>query len=299
LEVLMPLQATSGAASYDAFGGGVPAAPPTYIEDVFSTYLYTGNSSTQTITNNIDLSTKGGLVWVKDRSATSDNGFYDTTRGVNKVIYSNLTNAESTLANSVTAFNTTGFSLGTDSTYNYSGDKYVSWTFRKQPKFFDIVTYTGNGAGGRDIAHNLGSAPGVYFVKRTDAAGNWWTGSAAAEQAGGGNPASTSANFALNTTNAYAYTGAPYSVWALASTATTFYVNDQANISSATYVAYLFASNAGGFGLTGTDNVISCGIYTGTGDTGNPAIVNLGYEPQWVMVKRANGANDWGMNLNG
>ena len=50
----MPLQATSGAASYDAFGGGV-AAVPNYIEDVFSTYLYTGNGSTQTITNGIDL----------------------------------------------------------------------------------------------------------------------------------------------------------------------------------------------------------------------------------------------------
>jgi len=30
----MPLQATSGAASYDGFGGGV-AAVPQYIEDVF------------------------------------------------------------------------------------------------------------------------------------------------------------------------------------------------------------------------------------------------------------------------
>ena len=60
----MPLQATSGAASYDAFGGGVPVVPA-YIEEVFSTYLYTGNGSTQTITNGIDLSTKGGLTWIK------------------------------------------------------------------------------------------------------------------------------------------------------------------------------------------------------------------------------------------
>jgi hypothetical protein len=34
-----------------------------YIEDVFSTYLYTGNGSTQTITNDIDLDGEGGLVW--------------------------------------------------------------------------------------------------------------------------------------------------------------------------------------------------------------------------------------------
>ena len=38
---------------------------PNYIEDVFSTYLYTGTGATQTITNGIDLSTKGGLVWAK------------------------------------------------------------------------------------------------------------------------------------------------------------------------------------------------------------------------------------------
>jgi len=57
----MPLQATSGAASYDAFGGGVPV-PKNYIEDVFSTWIYAGNGATQTITNGIDLSGKGGLV---------------------------------------------------------------------------------------------------------------------------------------------------------------------------------------------------------------------------------------------
>jgi hypothetical protein len=37
----------------------------TYVEDVFSTYLYTGNGSTQTITNGIDLDGEGGMVWIK------------------------------------------------------------------------------------------------------------------------------------------------------------------------------------------------------------------------------------------
>jgi hypothetical protein len=39
------------------------------IEDVFSTYLYTGNGSTQTITNGIDLAGEGGLVWSKARKS--------------------------------------------------------------------------------------------------------------------------------------------------------------------------------------------------------------------------------------
>ncbi len=39
----------------------------TYVDDVFSTYLYVGNQTPRTITNNIDL-TEGGLVWTKRRS---------------------------------------------------------------------------------------------------------------------------------------------------------------------------------------------------------------------------------------
>jgi hypothetical protein len=35
-----------------------------YVEDVFSTYLYKGNGSTQTITNGIDLDGEGGMVWL-------------------------------------------------------------------------------------------------------------------------------------------------------------------------------------------------------------------------------------------
>ena len=46
----MPLQATSGAASYDAFGGGA-AAVPNYIEDVFSTYLYSNSGGAITVDN--------------------------------------------------------------------------------------------------------------------------------------------------------------------------------------------------------------------------------------------------------
>jgi hypothetical protein len=58
------------------------------------------------------------------------------------------------------------------------------------------------------------------------------------------------------------------------------------------WVAYVFASDAGGFGLTGTDNVITCGSYTGTGATGN--VVTLGYEPQWILFKQSStSGNHW------
>jgi len=64
----MPLVQTRGAASAQGFGEFAQATAVNYIEDVFSTWLYTGNSTsggTQTITNNIDLSTKGGLFGLK------------------------------------------------------------------------------------------------------------------------------------------------------------------------------------------------------------------------------------------
>ena len=41
-----------------------------YVEDVFNTYLYTGTADSLTITNGIDLSGEGGLVWVKARDIT-------------------------------------------------------------------------------------------------------------------------------------------------------------------------------------------------------------------------------------
>ncbi len=61
----MPLVQTRGAASAQGFGEFAQATAVNYIEEVFSTYLYTGTGSTQTITNGIDLSTYGGLVWGK------------------------------------------------------------------------------------------------------------------------------------------------------------------------------------------------------------------------------------------
>ncbi|NBO27369.1 MAG: hypothetical protein EBU96_11405, partial [Actinobacteria bacterium] len=65
----------------------------------------------------------------------------------------------------------------------------------------------------------------------------------------------------------------------------------EVNVSGYTYVAYLFAHNAGGFGLSGSDNVISCGSFTT--DSGGNVNVTLGYEPQWVLIRQSDGSSDW------
>jgi len=283
----MPLQATSGAASYDAFGGGV-AAVPKYIEEYFSTFLYQGTGAAQTITNGIDLAGEGGLVWVKRRNLSANHGLIDTVRGRSSVLFSDDTAAAQTSSagTDLTSFNGDGFSIGTNNNLNInnSGSTFASWTFRKQPKFFDVVTFSGDvpypGAG---VSHNLGSVPGCIICKRTDSTSAWGVWHRA-------NSVSASVTgLSLNTTGAALYTNQNFSS---AMTSTSFapaLVNDASgnamNTAGATYVAYLFAHDAGGFGLTGTDNVISCGSFT-TDGSGN-ATVNLGYEAQWILAKRS------------
>lgn len=251
--------------------------PSLFIENIFSTYLYTGNGSTQTITNGIDLSTRGGLVWMKSRSAATDHAIYDTARGATFDIASNLTTAQTTQATGLTAFGTTGFTIGALAKINTSAATYASWTFRKQPKFFDIVTYTGTGAN-RTIAHNLGSVPGSIFVKRTDASADW--------QVYHRSLANTE-YMVLNSTAAVATGATRWNSTTPTSTVFSLGTDTTVNASGGTYVAYIFAHDAGGFGATGADNVISCGSFTGTSK------VTLGYEPQFFIMKQTNTAGAW------
>ena len=265
-------------------GGGIP----NYIEEVFSTYLYTGNSSTQTITNNIDLSTKGGMVWIKNRTDAVSHYLWDTVRGItpssHKSLQSDTTAAQVDYSSGfgVQSVSSTGFELGgLGSAVNGSTKNYVSWTFREQPKFFDIVTYTGTGSN-TTIAHTLGAVPGCIIVKRTDTTADW---------AVYHRSLANTEYLVLNDTAAKA-TGATW--WnSTTPTSSVFSIGTDAsvNASGGTYVAYIFAHDAGGFGLAGTDNVISCGSFTTDGSSN--ATITLGYEPQWVFTKDSQSVVDW------
>ncbi len=258
---------------------------PNYIEDVFSTYLYTGNDSVQTITNGIDLAGKGGLIWLKKRNNTSIHGLWDTARGGTKRLRTEDTGGESTLSDSF-SFNSNGFTIpagGSSYLNESSSNTYASWTFREQPKFFDVVTWTGNGTAGRTVAHNLGAVPGCIIVKSSSYAGTNWAVY---------HRSLTSNQYALqlNNTAAQLFKTAYWN--STTPTSTVFTLGDDADVNEngQTYVAYLFAHDAGGFGLTGTDNVISCGSFNYNTD---PQTVTLGYEPQWLMVKQTDGSGDW------
>ena len=269
--------------------GSQPAAvAANYVEDVFSTYLYTGTglNVNNTITNGIDLAAEGGLVWTKARSVGYNNALNDTARGFSNYLSSNSTGAQNFAGSLVTmTANSNGYTVNdTNGSWNESGQNFVSWTFRKQPKFFDVVTYTGDGVAGRTVSHSLGSTPGMIIVKCTSASYSWFVYHRSVN--GGTNPQNY--YMLLNSTAAQDPASVVWNDTAPTSTEFTVGTAAGTNANGQTYVAYLFAHDAGGFGTSGTDNVISCGSFTT--DSSGDFSVNLGYEPQWLLVKAASGS---------
>jgi hypothetical protein len=255
-----------------------------YIEDLFSTYLYTGTGATQTITNGIDLDGEGGLVWMKSRSLDgSNNSLVNTADGVNSGLVSN--SASAATATDFSSFNANGFTLGSDvqGGYNNSGATFVSWTFRKAPKFCDVLTYTGTGLN-TTIAHSLGAVPGMILVKKTSAGGVAW--------AVYHRSLANTEYLVLNTTAASATGATRWNNTTPTSSVFSLGTDASVNASGSTYAAYVFAHDAGGFGDDGEQNVISCGSYTGTGSIPAP-LVNLGWEPQWVLIKSSNPSDSY------
>lgn len=140
------------------------ASNPVYVEDVFSTYLTTTPGGSYNVTNGLDFTKDGGLVWQKDRTLAASHCLYSKTSGSGDFVselYSNSTSAASTGFTFLNALSN-GF---TDNVNTASGRSAVYWSFRKQPKFFDVVTWTGNDVNGRSIPHSLGSVPGVHCSK--------------------------------------------------------------------------------------------------------------------------------------
>ena len=125
---------------------------------------------------------EGGMVWFKSRSAAHWHSIFDTVRGANKSIYPNSTWQQESLSNTLNSFNNNGFTVGYNSSYssvftNANNDDYSSWTFRKAPGFFDVVTYTGTGSGAgspQTIEHSLKSIPGMIIIKNLTQASQWF-----------------------------------------------------------------------------------------------------------------------------
>lgn len=272
-----------------AGAAGAAGGDPTYVDDVFSTFLYTGTGSgasspsAQSINNGIDLSGEGGLVWIKNRDYAYFHCLWDTSRGPQEYLKSNTTDAETLHTGGLTSFNSDGFTLGVmpqvnEGTTNY--EDFVSWSFRKAPGFFDVVSYTGSGSA-QNIAHNLGSVPGMMLIKRTDSTGYWYV-----YHRNLGNQDAIILNASDNKFGTSVFNNTT-------PTSSVFTVAGGLSTDGGSYVAYLFAHDDQSFGTNNDEAIIKCGNYSGNS---SEVEVNLGFEPQWLLFKCSSStSSSWSM----
>ena len=238
---------------------------------------------------------KPDFVWIKSRSVARNHYLYDSTRGVNNQILSNTNQAQETNADRMTAFNATSFTVGTSSETNNNGETYVAWCWKanggttssntdgtiastvqvNSKAGFSIVRNTGNGVQGATIGHGLGVAPELIILKDLTAANHWLVGNSSS---GWTKAMHLDLDNADNASNLYWADTAPTStVYSVGFTSGAY------NVSGNDYIAYCFTPVVG---------YSKFGTYTGNGSTNGP-IVNTGFEPAFVIIKRTSGSGDW------
>ena len=239
----------------------------------FDARLRTGTGAAASVS---DLEFAPDLVWIKSRSAATTHNLFDTSRGAQKGIQSTGPNAEYTDANSLSAFASNGYSLGSDASsrgVNVSAATYVDWALKSgSAPGFNVTLYTGNGGGARNIAHGLGVAPQFMLVRGRDA--RVWAGYHK-------NMTSAAYYLDLGTVAAEALDTTMFD--STAPDASNFRVGSYNNANLVNYLAYLFTE------VPGFSRI---GVYTGNNNTDGP-FVWCGFKPKFVMVKARDVATGW------
>ena len=272
----------------------IGATTATQAGKYFNPVLYTGNAGTLAVTG---VGFQPDFVWAKGRSVAYSHGLFDAVRGATKKLTSNSQNAEAT-ESGLTAFNSDGFTLGSDVGLNSSSATYVSWNWiangagssntagsitatvsANTTAGFSVVTYTGTGANAT-VGHGLGVAPSMLIIKRRNDVVDW-----AVYHASLG----ATKYMNLNLTDAAATASTPWNNTAPTSTVFSIGTASSTNVSSsATYVAYCFAPIAG---------YSAFGSFVGNGSA-DGAFVYTGFRPAFVMLKASStgGAGyNWGI----
>jgi len=265
----------------------------------FNTKLYTGTGSTQSITG---LDFQPDFTWIKSRSDGLSHALFDSIRGVTKVLNSNATTAEYTNTDTLTAFESDGFSVGSNTGVNANGETRASWNWKAGTSFtndasatgigtidstgsintdagFSIISYSGNSTSGATVGHGLGVTPSMIIVKRRTAGEQWEvyhktlgaTKRMALDTTGASSASSSRWNNTEPTT----------SVFSLGNSGAT-------NTSGSTYIAYCFADVQG---------YSKFGSYTGNGNV-DGTFIYTGFKPAFVMYKSSSGAYNWIMQDN-
>jgi hypothetical protein len=264
----------------------IGATVATAANKYFDATLYTGTGATLSVTN------AGGFqpdfVWLKSRSAATNHQLFDVVRGTTKVLTTSvLTEAEQTAANTLTSFNSSGFTIGTNTAINTSSSTYVGWQWKAGSSTvtnttgtisaqvcanpttgFSIITYAGNSTDSQTVGHGLGITPQMVIVKGRTSTNYWpvWHTSLP----------SFTYNLYLNTTDNQQSDG-------------------QFTSTSSTTVG---VRNGGSTNQVGTDFLMYCwapiagysafGSYTGNGSANGP-FVYTGFKPRFIMIKRFDG----------
>jgi hypothetical protein len=258
---------------------------------VMDATLYTGTLLSNAVTN--AASFKPDLVWIKSRSAATSHKLTDSVRGVTKGLVSNTTAAETTDTQGLTAFNTNGFTVGTNTDDNNLAATYVAWQWQagqgstssntngtitstvsvNASAGFSVVTYTGTGANAT-IGHGLGVAPQLVITKCRGAGTTSWA-------VWHINLTSATYYLLLDSTAAQA---ASSTVWnSTAPTSSVFSVGTSTASNFSTMVAYCWTPIAG---------FSAFGSYTGNASTDGP-FVYTGFRPKFVMIKCFGAAASW------
>ena len=255
----------------------------------FDVATFSGNSSTQNITG---LNFQPDFVWSKCRNVGRSHRLSDAVRGSTRDLYSDATDDEENNG-SITSFISTGFSLdnATGSTYNTSGETYVSWAWKaggaavantsgsissqvsvNSTAGFSIVTYTSpNTLVDETVGHGLGAVPQFIITKNRDAAFNWdiWH-------------KDLSSGYGL----VFEDGGESSGRWPTTTpTSSVFSVKyNYEHASTNRYVAYCWAPVAG---------YSAFGSYTGNNSATDGPFIYTGFRPRFVMIKRISTTGNW------
>ena len=274
--------------------------PPINSEN-FNTVIWTGDGTASRAITGVGF--KPDWVWYKTRSAANDHNASDSTRGAQFQIRPNRDIAQVNATDQILSFDTDGFTIGSGGDANANGATYVAWCWKanagttssntdgtitstvqvNNKAGISIVEYTGNGNTSQEsFGHGLSSTPELIIQKSIDTlatygTNNWLIGGSAVGAAGSW--------LELNTTDAK-QTDSNYWGNQLPSS-TVVYISGSAervhNESGKRFINYCFVEKTG---------YSKFGSYTGNGSATGP-IVNTGFEPAFVMIKRTDSADNW------
>lgn len=261
----------------------------------FDATTYTGTGSSLSVTNSGSM--QPDFVWLKNRSSATYHWLTNAITGTSKQLTSNATDAESSYTQILTAFNSNGFTVGTDGDVNANGSSYVGWQWKANgtgvtntagsitstvsantTSGFSVVTYTGNGSNAT-VGHGLGVAPKMVIVKGRSFVSNWNVFHKSVFDI---NSAYT---LALNSTTYPSGGGSPTIFNSTAPTSSVFSIGTSSDINTngSNYVAYCFSEVAGFSKFTS---------YTGNGSSDGPFIF-CGFRPAFVMIKSSSSGENW------